>query len=104
MRGAQVPKTKQFGTFMTNCHPIVEELAASVKNHEVSSSASATSVLRGLRRTLEEITVAVDDVEAGLSVEEECPAQRNAWESGQMTNELDCSRTRKWWLLLSRKS
>ena len=28
--GAQVKTTKEFGTFMTNCHPIVEELAASV--------------------------------------------------------------------------
>ena len=26
--------TKQFGTFMTDCHPIVVELAASVKDHE----------------------------------------------------------------------
>ena len=24
--GARVTKTKQIGTFMTNCHPIVEEL------------------------------------------------------------------------------
>ena len=54
-------KMKQFGTFMANCHPIVEELAASVKNHEVSSVAFATSVLRGLRRTLKEITGALDD-------------------------------------------
>ena len=58
---AQVTKMKQFGTFMTNCHPIVEELAASVKNHEVSSIAFATSVVRGLRRTLEEITGVLDD-------------------------------------------
>ena len=49
------------GTFTTNCHPIVEELPASVKNHEVSSIAVATSVLRGLRRALAEIT-AIDDV------------------------------------------
>ena len=67
---------------MTNCHPIVEELAASVKTHEVPSIAFATSVLRGLRRTLEEITGAVDAVEAGSNVENECPAQRNAYESG----------------------
>ena len=44
---------------MTDCHPIVEELTACVKNHEVSSIAFATSVLRGLRRTLEEITGAM---------------------------------------------
>ena len=75
-------KTKQFGTFVTKCHPIVEELA-SVKNHEVSSIAFATSVLRGLRRTLEEITGALDDGEAGPTVEEECPAQRNDHGSGQ---------------------
>ena len=33
--GARVTKTKQFGTFMTNCHPIVEELAASVTKSEM---------------------------------------------------------------------
>ena len=83
VRGAQVMKTKQFGTFMAKCHPIVEELPASVNNHEVSSIAFATSILRALRRPLEEITGAADDVEARPTVEEECSAHRNAYESGQ---------------------
>ena len=48
------------GTSMTSCHPIVEELAASAKNHEVSLTAFVTSVLRGLRRTQEEVTGSVD--------------------------------------------
>ena len=61
--GAQVKTMKQFCTIMTKCHPIVEKLAASVKNHVVSSIAFATSVMRGLRRTLEVITGAVEDAE-----------------------------------------
>ena len=40
--GAQVTTTKQLGTFMTSCHPIAEELAASVKHHKVASIAFAT--------------------------------------------------------------
>ena len=79
----QVTTTKQLGTSKTTCRPIVEGRAAGVKNDEVSSTAIATSVLRGLRRTVEEITGAVEYVEAGPSVEEECPAQRKANESGQ---------------------
>ena len=47
---AQVTKMKPYGTFTTNRHPIVEELAASVKNHELSAIAFATSVLRSLGR------------------------------------------------------
>ena len=81
--GARVTKTKQFGTFMTNCHPIVEELAASVPNPEMFPIAFATSVLRGWRRTLAEVTGAVDNVEAGPTVEEECPVQKHAHESGE---------------------
>ena len=52
--------TKQFGTFVANRHPIVGEFAASTKDHEVPSIACATSVRRGLRRRLEEISGAVD--------------------------------------------
>ena len=81
--GVLVTTTKQCGTFMINCHLIVEDLAASVKDHEVPPAAFATPVLRGLRRTLEEIIGAVGAVEAGPTVEEECPAQRHAYESGQ---------------------
>ena len=51
----------------------MEEHAASVPKLEVPAIALATSVLRGLRRTLEEITGVVDAVEAGPTVEEECP-------------------------------
>ena len=65
---------------MTNCHPTGEKLAASVKDHDVPAIAFATPVLRGLRRTLEEITGAVDDVEAGPIVEEECAVQKLARE------------------------
>ena len=50
----QVTTTKQFGTFMTSCHPIVEELAASVQRSprtsdcvcHISSSRSATNAGR----------------------------------------------------------
>ena len=76
-------ESTQFGTFMTKCHPIVEELAASVTNPEVWPTSFATSALRGLRRTLEEITGAVDNAEAGTTVEEECPVQKLACEPGQ---------------------
>ena len=41
-------ETKQFGTFMTNCHPVVEEPAASVTNPGMLPISFATSVLRGL--------------------------------------------------------
>ena len=41
---------------MTNCHPIVEELASSVTNPEVLPTSFASSVLRGLRRTPEDVT------------------------------------------------
>ena len=60
--GAGVTKTKKFGTFMTNCRPNVEELESSVTSLEMLPVAFATSVLR---RTLEEVTGAVDNVEAG---------------------------------------
>ena len=42
-----------------------------------------TSILRCLRRTLEEIIGAIGNVEAGPTVEDECPTQRNAYESGR---------------------
>ena len=74
--------TKQFGTFVTNCHPIVEGLAARVTNHEKLPIAFRTSVLRGLRRTLEEATGTVENVEA---VEGECPVQKLARESGHIS-------------------
>ena len=45
----------------------------------------ATSVLRGLRRTLDEVTRAIDSTEAGPTVEEECPVQKLASESGQVS-------------------
>ena len=78
-------KTKQFGAFLTKCHPILEELAAIVTNTETLPIAFATSVLRGLRLKLEEITGAVDRVEAGRTVEEECPVQKLADKSGHVS-------------------
>ena len=78
-------KTKQFGTFRTNCHLIVEELGAGGTITEMLPIAFATSVLRGLRRTQEEVTSAVDNVEAGPTVQEECPVQKNARESAHVS-------------------
>ena len=54
--GARVTKTKQFGTFMTICHPIFEELESGSTNPGMLPISFVTSVLRGLRRTLEEVT------------------------------------------------
>ena len=83
--GARVTKTKQFGTFMTNVHPIVEELAASVTNREMLRISFATSLLRGLRRTLEDVSAAVDNAEAEPTVEEEFFVQKLAHDSGQIS-------------------
>ena len=44
----------------------------------------AISVLRGLRRTLEEVTGAIDSTEAGSTVEEEGPVHKLAGESGHV--------------------
>ena len=52
--------------------------------HEASSIAFATSVLRGLRRTLAEISGAVGNVEAGPN-EKQCAVQKHAHESGHMS-------------------
>ena len=62
---------------------LVEEIAPSVTNPEMLPISFATSVLQGLRRTLEEVTGAVDNAEAGPTVEEECPVQKLAYKSGQ---------------------
>ena len=77
-----VTRTTQYGTFMTNCHAIVVELAASVKDHEESAITFATSSSRSVTNTGE--IIRADDVETGPTVEEECPAQRNARESGRL--------------------
>ena len=58
-------KTKLLGTFMTNCPPIAEELESSSTNPGMLPISFATSVLRGLRPTLEEVTGAIDSAEAG---------------------------------------
>ena len=81
----RVTKTKQFGSFMTNCSPIVEELESSSTKPEMLPISLATSVFRGLRRTLEELTGAIDSTEAGTTVEEECPVQKHARELGQVS-------------------
>ena len=81
----RVINTKQFGTFMTSCSPIVEEFRSSSTNNGVFPVSFATSVLRGLRRTLEEVTGAMDSTEAGSTVEEECPVRKLAGESGHFS-------------------
>ena len=85
---------------MVKCHPIVEDLAANVKHHEVPATAFATSALQGLYRTLEEITGAVDNVEAVPTVEDEC----TNLDELTLTKQLGCRSTRKLWPMLSRKS
>ena len=85
LSGVGVTMTKQFGAFMTNCSPIVEELESSSTNPGTSPILFATSVLRGLRRTLEEVTRAMDSTEAGPTVEEEFLVQKLAGESGQVS-------------------
>ena len=78
-------KTKQFGTFTTKCPPIVDELESSSTNPGMLPFSFATSVLRGLRRTLEEVAGAIDSTEAGPTVEEGCPVQKRASEPGQVS-------------------
>ena len=53
LSGVRVTKTKQFGTFMTKCLPIVDVLESSSTNSGTSPISFATSS-RGLRRTLED--------------------------------------------------
>ena len=77
-------KTKQFGAFITNCSPIVEEFRSSSTNLGVLSVSFATAVLRGLRRVLEEVTGATHSTEAGSTVEDECPVHKLAGEPGQV--------------------
>ena len=80
-------KTKQLGTFMTNCHPIVEELESSSTNPGMLPISFASSVMRGLRRTLEEVTGAIDSTEAGPTVEEVYLVQKVAREPGQVSHD-----------------
>ena len=68
-----------------NCPPIVDELESSSTNLGVLPISFATSVLRGLRRTLEEVIGAIDSAEAGSTVEEECRVQKLAREPGQVS-------------------
>lgn len=57
---------------MAHHHPMIEELAASVTDHEVPAIASATSILRGLPRTLEEITGPVTTIEEESQTQTDC--------------------------------
>ena len=50
---------------MINRHPIVDELAASSTNPGMLRISFVTSVLRGLRRTLEVVKGAIDSTEVG---------------------------------------
>ena len=68
---------------MSNFHPIVGALAADVTNSEMLPIAVAASVLRGLRRTLDKVTGAIDNVEDGPTAEEECRVQKCARGSQQ---------------------
>ena len=63
---------------MTNCSLIVEELESSSTHPGASPILFPTSVLLGLRRTLEDVTGAIDSTESGPTVEEECPVQKLA--------------------------
>ena len=63
-------RTKHVGAFMTNCHSTVEEHESSSTNLGMLPISFATSVLRGLRRTLEEVPGAIDGAEAGPTVED----------------------------------
>ena len=76
--GVRVTKTKQFGTFMTTSLPNVDELESSSTNPGMSPISFATSVLRGLRRTLEEVAGAIDSTKARPTVEKQCPVQKLA--------------------------
>ena len=62
--GVQVTAMKQFGACLTNCNPIVEEQVVRIKDRDAPSISFAVSVLRGVRRAMEEITGAIDVVEA----------------------------------------
>ena len=75
-------KTKQFGTFLTKCHLIVEELAAG------GTIAFATSVLPGLRRTQEEVTGAVDNEEDGRLWKRSAPCRKASCENCKFTMEF----------------
>ena len=68
---------------MTNCPSIVEELESNSTNDGTSPVLCATSVLRGVRRALEEVAGAIDSTEAVPTVEEECLVQKLLGESGQ---------------------
>ena len=72
---------------MANCHPIVEQFESSSTNLGVLPIAFATSVLRDLRRTLEDVAGATDSAEAGPTVEEECPVQKLERELAQVSHD-----------------
>ena len=83
--GARATKTKQFGTFMTTCHPMLRNLNHLLQNPGTLPMSFASSVLRGLRRTLEDVIGATDSAEAGPTVEEECPVHKLAREPEQVS-------------------
>ena len=67
---------------MTDCHLIVEELESCSADPGMLPISFATSVLQGLRRTLEEVSA-----EAGPTVGQECLVQIFAREPGQISND-----------------
>ena len=58
-------KNEPFGSVIVNCHPLVEKLAVRVELREKSAIRICVSVLKALRRVLEEITGVVDAGDAG---------------------------------------
>ena len=95
---ARVTKTKQFGAFLTYCHPIVEELGSSSTNPGMLPISFATSFLRGLRRALEEVTGAIDSADAGPTVHCAENSHMNL-DKFHTTRLLDCHLTPSWWLM-----
>ena len=81
----------------------MKELESSSANPGASSILFITSVLRDLRRTLEEVTGGIDGIEAVSIVEEECPVQKLA-EDSDLMKYLDCHFFQSWRLTSSRKS
>ena len=71
----------------TDGHLNLEELESSSTNPGKLSISFATSVLRGLRRTLEDVAGAIDSAEAEPTVEEECPVQKLASELGNISHD-----------------
>ena len=84
-----------------HCPPIVEEHESNSTNPRTSPIVFATSVLRGLRRTLEEVAGAIDSSEVwtdcgrGVPCAEACKVNLDKFHT---MKSLDCHLTPSWWL------